>query len=232
MGFFDNLSKKATETYKNTTDKTSKMAREMKLKSYINENKNKINRIYVEIGKKVYEKHVEGNVSEIEEYIKPEIEQIEQTARKIENMNTEIRALNNLKLCKSCSAEIDLNARFCPKCGVKQEEPEEQKDEKNENSGNDVDNAVKVEAVYPSLKAPEVEENVIQEEKVTKNNEEIIENSERVVGSNENLIDNNEDAEIVIDGNNESTEKTVGNTENDENTNNVIILDSGNTKND
>ena len=37
MGFFDNLSKKATETYKNTTDKTSRMAREMKLKSYINE---------------------------------------------------------------------------------------------------------------------------------------------------------------------------------------------------
>ena len=29
MGFFDNLSKKASETYKNTTEKTNKLAREM-----------------------------------------------------------------------------------------------------------------------------------------------------------------------------------------------------------
>ena len=120
MGFFNDLGKKATETYKSTTDKTNKLAREMRLKSYVNENKNKIQRIYAEIGKKVYEKHVEGNISEIEEFIKPELEQISETARKIENMNNEIRAINNLKLCEKCASEIDLNAKFCPRCGAEQ----------------------------------------------------------------------------------------------------------------
>ena len=39
MGFFDDLSKKASETYKNTAEKTSKLTREMKLKSLINEDR-------------------------------------------------------------------------------------------------------------------------------------------------------------------------------------------------
>ena len=129
MGFFDNLSKKATETYKNTTDKTSKMAREMKLKSYIGENKNKIQGIYTEIGRKVYEKHQEGNVSEIEEAIKPELEQIAEVTRKIENMNNEIRAINNLKLCEKCAAEIAIDARFCPSCGAPQQSEEQKQGE-------------------------------------------------------------------------------------------------------
>ena len=120
MGFFNDLGKKATETYKNTTDKTNKIAREMKLKSYINENKNRIEDVYTEIGKKVYERFNEGSLAEIDEYIKPELERIAEYARKIENMNSEIRLLNNIKLCSNCASEIDLNAKFCPKCGTQQ----------------------------------------------------------------------------------------------------------------
>ncbi len=50
MGFFSELGKKTTET-------TGKIAKETKLKLKMNENKGKINDIYEEIGKKVYEKH-------------------------------------------------------------------------------------------------------------------------------------------------------------------------------
>ena len=52
MGFFDNLSKKATETYKATTDKTNKVAKEMRIKSNIAECRSIINNVYTEIGKK------------------------------------------------------------------------------------------------------------------------------------------------------------------------------------
>ena len=58
MGFFDDLSKKASQTYKNTAEKTNKLTREMKLKSLINDDKTRIERLYIEIGRKVYEKHV------------------------------------------------------------------------------------------------------------------------------------------------------------------------------
>ena len=163
MGFFDNLSKKATETYKNTTDKTNKMAREMKLKSYINENKNKIERIYTEIGRKVYEKHVEGKIGEIEAHIKPELDEIAEVTRKIENMNSEIRAINNLKLCEKCFAEIGLDSKFCPKCGAKQEEKEEPKQEPQ----NAVEAVIAAEPVLPVEVVTPAEEAVA--EPVTEN---------------------------------------------------------------
>ena len=57
MEFFDKLTKKASETYKGAAEKTSKLAKEAKLKLKINENKSKINDIYQEIGRKVYQKH-------------------------------------------------------------------------------------------------------------------------------------------------------------------------------
>ena len=59
MEFFDKLTKKASETYKGAAEKTSKLAKEAKLKLKINENKSKINDLYQEIGKKVYQKHTE-----------------------------------------------------------------------------------------------------------------------------------------------------------------------------
>ena len=55
MDFFDKLGKKASETYKGAAEKTSKIAKETKLKMAINENKSKINDLYEEIGKKIYE---------------------------------------------------------------------------------------------------------------------------------------------------------------------------------
>ena len=166
MGFFDNLSKKATETYKSTTDKTSKMAREMKLKSYIGENKNKIQSIYTEIGRKVYEKHQEGNIAEIEDAIKPELEQIAAVTKKIENMNNEIRAINNLKLCEKCAAEIAIDARFCPSCGTPQQIQEPKQEEATSEPANKIEEVVNSEPQFPVEKESEaetVEEPVVEE---------------------------------------------------------------------
>ena len=58
MEFFDKLGKKASEAYKVTADKTGKIAKEAKLKMKMADLKGQANDIYMEIGKKVYEKHV------------------------------------------------------------------------------------------------------------------------------------------------------------------------------
>lgn len=121
MGFFDNLSKKATETYKNTTEKTNKIAKEMKLKAAISDRKTKIQNMYTEIGKKVYEKHIREENIDIEAELADEYGQIDALSKEIEDMNTEIRALKDIRLCKTCAAEIAFEAKFCPKCGAAQE---------------------------------------------------------------------------------------------------------------
>ena len=126
MGFFDDLTKKASETYKNTTEKTSKLTREMKLKSLINDNKNKIDGVYAEIGKKIYEKHLREENIDIRAELAEECAKIDAYAKEIEDMKTEMLALKDLRICKVCAAEIAVNSKFCPKCGAVQEDNQPQ----------------------------------------------------------------------------------------------------------
>ena len=57
MDFFDKLSKKASETYKLTKEKTSQISGELKLRNKMNNSKDRIDELYSEIGKIVYEAH-------------------------------------------------------------------------------------------------------------------------------------------------------------------------------
>lgn len=109
MSFFSDLGKKTTEA-------TGKIAKETKLKLKINENKGKINDVYEEIGKKVYEKHVREEKVEIEKDLVEECSKIDELAKEIEDARIEILRLNQKRLCTKCSAEIEKNALFCPKC--------------------------------------------------------------------------------------------------------------------
>lgn len=118
MGFFDDLSKKASDACKNTADKTNKLTREMKLKSMINEDKRKIEEIYGQIGKKVYEKHIREENIDIKNELMDECAKLDAYAKEIEDMNVEMLSLKGLRICKKCAAEIDVNANFCPKCGA------------------------------------------------------------------------------------------------------------------
>ena len=103
MGFFNDIGKKTSEA-------TSKIAKETKLKMKINENKGKIKELYEEIGKKVYEKHVR------------ECAKLDGLCKEIEEARKEILTLNQKKVCSKCYAEIEKEAQFCPKCGERQTE--------------------------------------------------------------------------------------------------------------
>ncbi len=144
MGFFYDLTKKATETYKNTAEKTNKLTREMKLKSQINDNKAKITKIYSDIGKKVYEKHVLGENVDIKTDLAEECAKIDAFSKEIEDLGTEIRALKGNRLCNKCGSEIMVNAKFCPKCGEKQEEikvEEKSTEKETQNTSTETQNA-------------------------------------------------------------------------------------------
>ena len=120
MGFFDNLGKKASAAYDATAEKTSKIAKEAKLRMKMNENKSEINNIYKEIGKKVYEKHVREENIDIKTELEEECTKIDVLSAEIETCLKSILELKEKKQCEKCHAEIELNASFCPKCGEKQ----------------------------------------------------------------------------------------------------------------
>lgn len=137
MDFFDKLGEKASKTYKYTTEKTSKLAKEAKLKMSMNENKAKIEELYSEMGRKVYENHIrEENIDidislELEEYCI----QIDELSDRIEDERKEILSLKDKRQCENCYTEIDIDYNYCPHCGQTQEsinEDEKQDDIKEE----------------------------------------------------------------------------------------------------
>lgn len=124
MDFFDKIGKKASETYKITTEKTGKLAKEAKLRMKINENKSDINDLYKEIGKKVYEKHRREENIDIKKELEEECTKIDVLSAEIETNLKIILELKEKKQCPKCFKEIPKEAKFCPECGEKQEEVE------------------------------------------------------------------------------------------------------------
>ncbi len=117
MGFFNDFGKKTSEA-------TSKITKEAKLKLKMGDSKSKINNLYQEVGKKVYEKHTRGESINIKEELKEECEKIDALSQEIETARLEILKLNNKRLCPKCFAEVEKVAAFCPKCGEKLESEE------------------------------------------------------------------------------------------------------------
>lgn len=120
MDFFDKLGQKASETYKYTAQKTSKLAKEAKLKMAMNEEKEKIEHCYHEIGKKVYENHIREEKQDLQQVLQEACERIDTMASKVEKYRKEILELRDRKQCKNCYEEIEADANYCPNCGYEQ----------------------------------------------------------------------------------------------------------------
>lgn len=120
MEFIDKIGKTATNTCRITACKTNKMAQRARLKMHINECKDRIEEIYNEIGKKVYEKHVREEDIDIKQDLEEECEKIDKLAKDIDNSIEHILLLKDMKKCPECFSEIMIQYNFCPNCGKKQ----------------------------------------------------------------------------------------------------------------
>lgn len=128
MDFLNKIGKKVSQTYDATAEKTSKLAKEAKLRMKINENKSDIKDLYREIGKKVYEKHVREENIDINKDLEEECTKIDVLSSEIETCLKSILELKERKQCPKCHSEIDLEDAYCPRCGEKQPDVEKNKD--------------------------------------------------------------------------------------------------------
>lgn len=131
MDFFSKLGKKASETYQATKEKASSISDELKLKGKISEQKEKIEKIYKEIGEIVYNDIKEGKDSS-RDIVMPKCDEISKAKDEISKLETEILAVKKIKKCVECGEELDLNAEFCSKCGKEQPKIEKVEVEKDE----------------------------------------------------------------------------------------------------
>ena len=196
MDFFNKLTKKATETYKTAAEKTGKIATETKLKLKINENKSKINDIYTEIGKTVYQKYVLGQETDIKGDLQKELDRLDELSNQIKEYEEEILKLSDMKQCINCKNKIDKDAKFCPSCGA--EQPAE------------------VEVIDNSM-AENIQENEERTQETVEHMKEVIsDNNENTEIEDEQIV-----AEVVFENeeNGENNNSEEINTENNDNSN-------------
>lgn len=122
MEFFNKISEKASTAYKVTAAKTGKLAKEAKLRLKMSNLKSQINDIYLDIGAKIYEKHLLKEDINIKNDLEEECSKIDILTNQIEEILNECLELNNKKQCLKCFAKIDKDCKFCPECGTKQED--------------------------------------------------------------------------------------------------------------
>lgn len=195
MDFFDKLGKKASEAYRATADKTGKIAKETKLKIKMGELKSKINDIYEEIGKIVYEKHIKKEQIDIEKDLIEQCTNIDVMSDEIEALLKECLELKDRKQCPKCFTEIEKDAKFCPKCGMRQEENKDKTQEENQNE------------VQQENKADSDEKEIKKQKEETKENETSltkVENEKRLINAeknNEEAIKDNISNELKDDTN-------------------------------
>ena len=142
MDFFSKLGKKASKTYQVTKEKAVNLSEELKIKGKINDLKDKIEDVYKDIGKIVYNEVKDGKDVSKEE-ITVKCEAISKYKDEIEKLQSDILALKNVVKCRNCGVELDLGDLFCYKCGTKQ--PEVEKVEIKEETEDAVKNAEAVE---------------------------------------------------------------------------------------
>lgn len=116
MGFLDQIGKKATEMYQGAKDKTSQITNELKLKSKISDEKEKISKLYTEIGKLVYDEYSK-NTDGFSNDTANKCREITASKESIDCLNKEILALKDTVQCSKCGEPIPKTSDFCSRCG-------------------------------------------------------------------------------------------------------------------
>lgn len=119
MSILDNLTDKVSKTAKAAAKRSGELVEITRLCVNIGIEEDKIEKILIEIGKKVYEAYAKNE--DVLEAAKEFCEKIKSFEENIKDMKEKILALKNIKICSQCLAELDIDFEYCSKCGAKQE---------------------------------------------------------------------------------------------------------------
>lgn len=141
----------AEKIAKKVAQRTSNVINQTKLTFAVNEAQSKIKDAYADIGKMMYEKHLDG--VETEELFTDLFEQIDKLMDEVSMLNDKIAELKNSLKCPECGAYNSVEAEYCSKCGA-----QIKSDEETEEITLDVDEAFEA---ADTIDAAEVDEDVI-----------------------------------------------------------------------
>ncbi len=121
MAFLENLGKKVGEAAQAAAKKSNEIVETTKLNSNINSEEDKIQKLYVQLGKAVYERFTQTGAAE--DYAQEACRAIVVHKENIAALREKIAEIKGIKACVNCGAEMERNQVFCSKCGMKNESP-------------------------------------------------------------------------------------------------------------
>lgn len=122
MAFLENLGKKVGEAAQAAAKKSNEIVETTKLNSNINSEEDKIQKLYVQLGKAVYEKFTQTGAAE--DYAQEACQEIVTHQENIKALREKIAEIKGIKSCINCGSEMERTQVFCSKCGTKNELPE------------------------------------------------------------------------------------------------------------
>lgn len=122
VSIFDSIGKKIGETAQAAQKKANETIEITKLNKAISNEEAKIEKIYYELGRRLYDLYAQGH--DVGEDFEQECEEISVYKDNIKDLKKKIMELKNIRLCPNCGAEIDEGTLYCSKCGTKIEPPE------------------------------------------------------------------------------------------------------------
>lgn len=113
----------AEKIAKKVAQRTSNVINQTKLTFAVNEVQNKIKDAYSEIGKMMYERHLDG--IETDELFSELLEQIDKLMDEVSMLNDKIAELKNSLKCPECGSYNSVESEYCSKCGAQLQAEEE-----------------------------------------------------------------------------------------------------------
>lgn len=113
----EDIKKSLTKLTKTITKTSGEMLKTTKLAMNISNHEDKLNSIYLEIGKKVHEIYMYGG--SVGKFFDEKYKEIEEVERQIKELKEELDTVKGTKTCPKCGKSGDRNAEFCPGCGSK-----------------------------------------------------------------------------------------------------------------
>lgn len=119
MDFFDNAVNKAKEVFDVACKKTNEVVTTQKQKFDIATIENKRNKDFEALGKLYFEAVKDTEIEDTA--INMIVTKIKEKNELIKQINEEMGATKNMKVCPACNAFIKDDAAFCSSCGAKLE---------------------------------------------------------------------------------------------------------------
>ena len=117
----EDISKKVKKFSKDTMVEVQKMNEVRQLNSKVNEEKRYLNKLYLEMGKKLYDKYKDADTAP--EGFEAEFRKITERYSVMDLLQDEIRQVKGVVLCPCCNMEVAATERFCSNCGNRMPEP-------------------------------------------------------------------------------------------------------------